>query len=377
MSLVKIAAALPLLLAAHHADAQQINQFKYVVDTVQVTDLGSLGADSGARDINDLGDVVGWTEKSGDQRQHAFIHLNGQMYSVHDETPPFRNGIAWAINNSRVVVGSYQDANYPVVFDRRPFYYYPGIWLEKMQTDASPGLGYDWFGEAFAINEADSIAGTATMTVNIPPPTTGLCHQTLAVRWFSAAYTPQSPFCIPDPDNDDTWVGQGIKPTAYDINNSHNLVGTDGGKTQFSMFFYDALQDDVIAVPRPAGAPLYEGSTKLFGIARGMNDDNWVVGSYGHDHEGQSTIQTRAFVWNGTSGSSQSLGTFTGGTHSAAHEINEQNMVVGSSGRKWTLSGQNVNRTLAFLWHSNFGLYQLPSIGGYWHFGWPIRHVGA
>jgi len=369
MRLTKITATLPLLLAAHHADAQQINPTKYVIDNVSVTDLGSLGSRSGARDINDLGDVVGWTEKSGDTRLHAFIHLNGQMYSIHSDPSAFRNGFAQAINNSRVVVGYYQDANYPVVHDRRAFYYYPGIWLSWMPSDASPGLGYEWTAEAYAINESDRIAGTASMTVTIPPPTTGLCHQSLAVFWTDAGQYPQTAFCIPDPDNDDTWVGQGIKPVAHDINNSNNMVGTDGGKTQFSMFFYNALLDDVVAVPKPAGAPLFEGTTKLFGVARGMNDNNWVVGSYGHDHEGQSTIQTRAFVWNGATISSQSLGTFTGGTRSAAHEINEQNMAVGDSDRKWTFSGQNVHRTLAFIWHSNFGLYQLPSIGGHWQFG--------
>ncbi|HEU5133954.1 MAG TPA: DUF3466 family protein [Steroidobacteraceae bacterium] len=367
MRLTKFTAALPLLLAAHLADAQQINPFKYVVDDVVVTDLGSLGSQSGARDINDLGDVVGWTEKSGDSRLHAFIHLNGQMYSIHSDPSNFRNGFAQAINNSRVVVGYYQDANYPVVHDKRAFYYYPGIWLSWMPSDASSGLGYEWTAEAYGITETDRIVGTASMTVNIPPPTLGLCHQTLAVVWNNAGQNPYGLFCIPDPDNDDTWWGQGIKPVAHDINNSNNIVGTDGGKTTYSMFFYNNLQNSVVTVPKPAGAPLFDGSTKLFGVARGMNDSNWVVGSYGHDHEGQSTSQTRAFVWNGTSASAQSLGTFTGGTRSAAHEINEQYMVVGDSGRTWNFSGQTVNRTLAFLWHSNFGLFQLPGIGGYWH----------
>src|SRR5262245_17507323 len=54
----------------------------FVVDSVQVTDLGTLGgAQSSALDINDRGEIVGWAATT-QGIQHAFLYSNGSMIDI-------------------------------------------------------------------------------------------------------------------------------------------------------------------------------------------------------------------------------------------------------------------------------------------------------
>jgi len=325
------------------------------------------GHDSFAEDINDLGDVVGSSDDSAN-KQRAFIHLDGQMLSIHDPGgwPSFNYALAKSINNSRVVVGTYyvNAANYP-----RPFYYYPGIWLSPMPRDATPGTPNSpnsWGADALALNDYDYIAGAArNANPNPSQGTQGICNEQLAVWWFGASYNPAGLFCIPDSDYDGEWEDQGIAPAVNDINNSNSMVGTDAGLTPQSMFLKKS-QQPVIAIPP---TPPFANQGGPFGIALGLNDKNWVVGSFGHTAGGSTNGAIHAFLWNGVSATSQDLGLLPGGTGSQAFEINEQNMVVGDADRTYTFGSQSHSRSLAFIWHSTFGMVGLPglsyqSIGG-------------
>jgi probable HAF family extracellular repeat protein len=357
MRLMTFLAALALPIVSG-ADSGGIIILNYSYEGATVTDLGTLGgAGSVANDINDNGDIVGAADHS-DGRRHAFVFLDGVMYSIHDNSPGFELAEAFGINNDRIVVGEYYEIAHPNF--RRAFYYYPGIWMESMvHHDAAYGLGFDWQTSARAINRWHQISGQAKRIVNLSQPvpdTTGVCYDTLPVSWTNAGNYPWGLFCLSDPDNDNEYDDEGTTPMAYDINDSGSMVGADGATTQYSMFLWKNQQR--IAVPAPAGM----GSPGRFGRAHGINNKNQVVGTYGFDGNDVPTSNTRAFFWNGTSASAESLGVFSGGNVSQAYEINEQSMVAGASERVHNYLGGSTKRTNAFIWHSHFGLKQLPAL---------------
>ena len=69
-----------------------------------ITDLGTLGgSESSATAINDRGEVVGYSTRSGDGSLHAFRHSDGRMIDLlPGPTPSFANDI----NNRGEVVGT-------------------------------------------------------------------------------------------------------------------------------------------------------------------------------------------------------------------------------------------------------------------------------
>jgi probable HAF family extracellular repeat protein len=115
-------------------------------------DLGTLGgAWSEALDINDGGEIVGWAEHHPlpSREPHAFLYRNNQMT---DLTP----GVAcctyaWGINNAGKVVGRATGGLYGVPHDFG-FLYSDG----NITNLGSLAGGYTW---AYAINSADEIVG--------------------------------------------------------------------------------------------------------------------------------------------------------------------------------------------------------------------------
>lgn len=110
-----------------------------------MTDLGSLGTQSGAYGINDAGQVVGNTEVPGGG-YHAFVWQSGTMTDL--GTLGGSYSTAYAINNSGQVVGSSQD----VSNQTRAF-----IWENGVMTDLGTLGGPH--SVAFAINDAGQVAG--------------------------------------------------------------------------------------------------------------------------------------------------------------------------------------------------------------------------
>ena len=71
-----------------------------------LVDLGTLGGDdglSGANDINDQGDVVGWSWDIT-QRSRPIIHLNWQMYFLNPAEVPPVHAEATSINNTGISI---------------------------------------------------------------------------------------------------------------------------------------------------------------------------------------------------------------------------------------------------------------------------------
>jgi probable HAF family extracellular repeat protein len=92
----RVGAALLLCAAAHAAP-------HYVVTAVRVTDLGTVGGPiASANDINDRGDIVGWSFTAGGA-EHAFLFTGGLMTDI---GPSISKGwsAATGINNAGQVV---------------------------------------------------------------------------------------------------------------------------------------------------------------------------------------------------------------------------------------------------------------------------------
>ena len=329
---------------------------RYKFEGAMVNDLGTLGGlQSVAHDINEGGDIAGeaWDASN---KNHAVVWFNGQIHDLHNGTPEWSIARAYGINDNRVAVGEYVEPGSPQRY--HAFYYYPGIWLTRMAGDnPAPELAFAWQTHAYAINKHGRIAGEGVRLPNPflpPPPDMGdLCYERLPIQWPTGSPNPARLFCVSDVNNNNTWDDyEGMPPAAYDVNDSGNFVGTDGASTPNSMFLFKDGQR--IPVPAPTGV----ADSTLYGIANGINNKNWVAGSYGWYNQ-----NFRAFVWDGASASSINLGTFPYGTRSWAYEINEQNMVVGTSERGYGSSPASHRRKGAFIWHSDFGLAQLPSLG--------------
>ena len=351
---------------------------RYRFDSVTITDLGTLGGGgSYAYDINEGGDIVG---QSSDAlgKQHAVAWFDGTIYDLHSGTPAWETATAYSINDNREVVGHYRQTGTGGRW--RAFKYYPGTWLTPLAGhNPAPALPFVWNTYAYAINNSGRIAGEAIRIPDSsfpPPPDTGtvLCYENLAVQWASASASPVRLFCPADVNGDNDYNpdgSEGTWPKAYDVNDSGNFVGNDGATSTWSMFlFKDGVR---LAVPPPAGAP----DMTLDGEAKGINNKNWVVGTFGWPDGGE---YFRAFVWDGVSANSVNLGMLPGGMYSYAEEINEQNMVTGMSERyygPWPMA-----RQAAYLWHKDFGMKQLPGLTGVFgftggQFVWMYDHCWA
>jgi probable HAF family extracellular repeat protein len=325
--------------------------YYYTVGAIHVVDLGTLGGSySNGWGINDLGDVVGSAQDPAG-KYHAFIHTNGQMFSLDAGGTAFDAATASGINNTRTVVG-----NYNLVGSFRSFYYYPGIWMTPMSPDPYPSLGYIWLSGASAINNSGRIVGRAQhveIASDVPKPNPQNCYDTLPAQWASGSATPTGLFCPADPDGDG-YVSGSIG--ALDINDSGNVVGGDGWSSTHSMFL---LKNGIrYAIPAPAGLPETQpGGGQVRGHAQGINNQNWVVGDY-EVPDDVAGVLPRAFIWDGLTTNTVSLGLLPNGTKSSAWKINEARMVAGYATRLYGTS----QVAAGFIWHADFGMKQLPAL---------------
>ncbi len=85
-------------------NASPVYYHAVIYDGTNVIDIGSLGGHSGAHDINDHGQIVGYSEDSN-RVVRAFLYSGGTMIDI-GTLPDDTGGQAYAINNNGQIVGN-------------------------------------------------------------------------------------------------------------------------------------------------------------------------------------------------------------------------------------------------------------------------------
>jgi len=325
-----------LLASIAHADPG----WRYVISDIEVVDLGTMGGrESAAHDINDHGEIVGWSDtKSGEH--HAFLWRKGGM----EDLTPFEGYTADAngINNRTQVVGSIRHLIWP---SQRGFHWHEVTALNLLDDAYTDKWELEFCasgGHAEAINDSGVITGSRIGGCN--PPVAFISR---AARWesWSAPYEEIVPLG-PAPKNN----------SANNINSAGTIVGRnkDVGIGTGALRWRPGLPGSG-GVPLPSvPAPARPSDTPM--KAYGVSDSGAIVGSLTLFNPESGEYTERAYFWNGISPESVLLPmAASDDVLSAAAEINNEGFSVG-----W---GDNGDRW-AVVWHGHIGARSLPTAPG-------------
>ncbi len=219
-----------------------------------VTDLGPLGGDawSAAQAINNAGDAVGWSGRSGTHHK-ALLWIQGQKIEL--GTLGGDVSEAQGINDAGQIVGWSEDS---------PGGYAYGFLWENGQMRALPGLVQPG-GMAYAINSSGEIVGTAYP--EFP-------RDRVAVVWRNEQIVE-----LPTLDGHTT--------VAFSINDLGQIVG----HSKLGEYYHAvAWVNDEIFDLHPRGVPRHSA-------AFGINNNSEVVGYFGH-----APLDQQAFIWDQVKG---------------------------------------------------------------------------
>jgi probable HAF family extracellular repeat protein len=281
------------------------------------------GDSSEGRDINNLGEVVGWG-KTSTGKTHAFKRaLLGSTIDL-GAGQPWNDTFAEGINDNSEVVG------YRAAFGghMRGFYWSPDDGFQHLSFANPPGVEHwrDYY--AVAINIHGRIVGRTSET--------GLVDS-VAVTWWHHSADPSLFYTAPP----------GIANWASDISDSSWFTGVEytPSNADHRVFRYRA---GTLEYPTtPAGTPKDQ-------TTYAVNEAGTVVGSATN----WTTGAQRAIRWRRT-GPPLILGVLPGGSKSEAFDINETEFIVGHSTMA-VLDGSTLAVQRAFLFHSDFGMVELP-----------------
>jgi probable HAF family extracellular repeat protein len=318
---------------------------KYEITSIEAVDLktmGTLHSESVANDINDLGEIVGWSHQPNG-RVHGFLWRN----DVFEDITALPGGLmaeATGINNLTQVVGyvALEDGNSPSAFywdGRNDFRYLDDVDPGERRNDGDCATG----SRAEAINNSGEIAGSRYSGCDLP-----VLDVARAARWQSA-WAPWEHLLPPDPAPRSNF--------AYNLNSAGVIVGWNkDGSAGTNAFHWNQGVTDYVPFPAVVAPALIEPSTvKAFGV----NDSYQIVGTARHTPVLNSVdLSTRAFYWDGSAAEAELLPTLVDVGDTAAFEINNQGFAVGYSDNhfRW-----------AVIWHRDFGVRTLdmpPGAGG-------------
>jgi probable HAF family extracellular repeat protein len=323
----------------------------YAVTKATVTDLGTLGGEeSVALDINNAGEIVGWS-KTSQGGTHAFLFRNGSMEDI-GATGGSTNSEAHGINNKTEVVGFFRDNNPPPNDFTHAFFLRPGEPLTPFPEGGNPDCKPA--SVARAINDSRTIVGSVIHGNGLDPCTT---RAEIAVRWKShpAFFTRLRLLEHYPPHN-----------RALDINNQGRIIEyfsqMDGIENVEGYFLWNS--GSVTPVPDPVAPSMYSYRRSGIDQVAGINDYGAVVVNALYFDHAADTRYTHALFRRKTGVPTVDLGTLSGGKESFGYEINNQNMIAGMADRpRRSQPGSLVpKQTVGFLWHNHFGMRALPKL---------------
>ncbi|MBB6096196.1 putative HAF family extracellular repeat protein [Povalibacter uvarum] len=337
----KLTWAIALAMFAGNAPA---SASRYEIATITITDLGTLGGqESVARDINNLGDAVGWAHKA-DGRQSAFMHLAGVMADIGWNLASNYDTEATGINSLRSAVAIARART-----DLRPHaatYSYGGSMVlmdEGIHPDVARMCNYR------SLVQALNDSGMAVGAISIQTPTSR-CYPAYEPAYWTHV------FGVPETLDVGLPGGQN-----FDVNNHGTFVGMANEccvRVDHKAFRWHS--GVLTAVPLPPGMGILGSG----GPARGINDGGQVVGEFYVLGESGARLR-RAFFWDGVGAHSIFTGVLPTGTESMAYEVNRQGFVVGVAD-KWTISPlpgpPGYRRNHGFVWHPSIGMRELPKL---------------
>ena len=301
--------------------------YSYEFVSAIAIDLGTMGGRSSeASDINDAGNIVGWSHSYAGVI-HAFFYRAGHFVDV-GASRWSTESRATSLNNSNVVVG-----NLSVNGRSLAFRWYEGA-LQELRVSVSPHARVGT--TAHAISDAGFIVGTRD-------------YRELHNFQLATVWTDDVTFhTLNVPGND--W-GSG----AYDINAAGEVVG-HAGTDSFRWNFNPSVSPSrSVVIPSPRSDCDVQ---RAFGIAR----YNVVAGYVSCPPIGPDS-HLRAFSWSGLSLVSRDLGLLPTGRRSVAYDVNDLSFVVGAADQRAPIPG-TPGIYVAFIHHPDFGIRALPTLPG-------------
>lgn len=295
-----------------------------------MTDIGALWVNGGniaasvARDINDNGQIVGYSQSSivyGDI--HAFLYSNGTMTDL--GTLGGQDSYAYGINNSGQIVGNSATTNYST----HAFLYSEGKMID-LGTLSEGDFSY-----AYSINNSGQIVGKS------------------GGRAFLYSNGTMIDLGAPPAMWDDSYS------CAYGINDSGLIVG----EARFGSA-YNAIHAAVYANGIWIDLSTITGDPLCLSLALGVNNSGQIVGSSEIDESGGGDHHAFRYP-NGGNMTDLGLGI------SKAYGINDSDQIVG-----YHQTGSLTNITLLAFLYSNGTITDLGSLGGRFSKAYSINKSG-
>lgn len=314
----------------------------YEVLSATAHELPTLGgSDSVANDVNNAGQIVGWSINTAGVKNAFLIQASGSIQNV-GAAVDSEISSAESINENAEIVGHFVRSEY------RPFYWHSSTGFVKLSVHLLPdepfGDKYDL--KPYAINDHGLIVGRGRYSESdfVGP----YCLMNVAVYWTSPTADPRVLVCMGE-----YWL---LTP-ATDVSNSgwiahfHESANYDRGYRHAYPFGSYQVPD------------LASGFNSLH--MWGINEAGVVVGDAEKDFQSTLEYEQVAYYWNGTSTYPKTIAPFAGGNKAAAFDVNEQNFVAGYGEKEIPVLIDPTLGERAFLWHEEFGRYELPTPTGW------------